>query len=213
MHQTRIVEAEALKQAELTTVELTSTKELKREREDGEAVADSEPSPNKKKAKPSFLCKFHGPDQRHYSDTCKVLKGETAKIKTARKKPSSNCCNDNPPDNQQQSNNNAKSNWTDTKKRPSASHSTGKLREAVHMTRKKAMEDAKSHHETQIENHLHVMQIQADAEQGTEKMHAMEVFVNSMRGDLSEEEEEQQGKLTQAHLDELAGSLSSEESQ
>jgi hypothetical protein len=68
--------------------------------------------------------------------------------------------------------------WTDAKKRPSASCATKQLREVVRMTLKRAMEDAKSHCKTQIKNDLHAMQIEVDAEQETEKMHAMEAFVS-----------------------------------
>jgi hypothetical protein len=124
--------AEALEQAELAIVKLTSTKETKREREDGEVVSDSKPSA-KKKAKPSFFC-----DQKHNSDTCKVLNAEIEKIKLARKKPSSNC-NDNPPNNQRQSNNksnnNAKSSWTDAKFHVDSSKQTAKSRCHVTMGR------------------------------------------------------------------------------
>jgi hypothetical protein len=75
------------------------------------------------------------------------------------------------------------------------------------MTQKKAMADANSSCcEMKIENGLHLMQIDVDAEQEIEKMHGMEVLINSMQGGISEEEEEQQDELTQAELDELAGS-------
>jgi hypothetical protein len=80
------------------------------------------------------------------------------------------------------------------------------------MTRKKAMQDAKAHHASQIDNDLNAMQIEIDSEEQIDKMKKMEPFINSMQGELSDQEEEgPTDELTQSEPDQLTGSLSDEE--
>jgi hypothetical protein len=78
------------------------------------------------------------------------------------------------------------------------------------MTRKKAMQDAKAHYALQIDNDLNAMQIEIDSEeQQNDKVKKMELFINSMQGELSEQEEEEPtDELTQSELEQLTGSLS-----
>jgi hypothetical protein len=70
---------EALEQAEVAIAELVSAKETKPDREEGE-IQPTKPS-SKKKAKTSFFCKVHGPDQRHNTNGCKVINAKIEKLK------------------------------------------------------------------------------------------------------------------------------------
>jgi hypothetical protein len=188
--------AEALETAEIAVTELAPVKkEEKHEREEGEMP--SHKSQPKKKAKTSFYCKMHGPDQRHNTENCKVINAEIEKLKG--RKPSYN--------NQQNGNNNAKPTWSETKKRQATSYSTEQLKEVVRMTRKKALEDAKSQYESQAQEELHQIEIKENAAQELDKMRQMELFVNNMVEDESDVMVEEDD-LTQAELDELTASLS-----
>jgi hypothetical protein len=112
--------AEALETAEVAIAELAPVKkEEKHEREEGEVP--SHKSPPKKKAKTSFYCKMHGPDQRHNTENCKVINAEIEKLKG--QKPSYNNHNNNG----QQSGNNTKTAWNKAKKRQAISYSTKQL--------------------------------------------------------------------------------------
>jgi hypothetical protein len=106
-----------------------------------------------------------------------------------------------------------KPNWSEiNKKRTNTSYSTEQLQDVICMTRKKAREDAKTHCASQIDNDLNAMQIEIDAGEQIGKMKKMELFINSMQGELSEQEEEgPTDELTQSELDQLTGSLSDEE--
>jgi hypothetical protein len=205
--------AEAMEQAQNAIAEAAgNNKENKRECEEGEVDADPSPNaPPKKKAKSSFCCKLHGYGQNHNTDQCEVLNAEFEKLKQNRKPRLFSGQQQTNPNNQQS---NAKPNWSEiNKKQTTTSHSTEQLQEVIRMTRKKAMEDAKTHHSSQIKNDLNAMQIEVDAGEQIDKMKKMELFINSMQGELSEQEEEEQvDELTQSELDQLAGSLSGEES-
>jgi hypothetical protein len=198
-----------MEQAQNAIAEATSnSKENKREYEEGKVDTDpSSKAPPKKKAKTPFYCELHGYGQNHNRDKCKVLNAEFEKIKQNRK-PRAFSGQQTNPNNQQP---NTKPNWSDVnKKRTNPSYSTEQLQEVIRMTRKKAMDDAKTHHASQIENDLNGMQIEIDAEEQVNKMHEIELSINSVQGELSEEEEEEWvDELTQAELDELSGSLSS----
>jgi hypothetical protein len=192
--------AEALETAEIAIAELAPAKDDdKRAIEDGEVAPATKPSP-KKKAKKSFFCKMHGPDQNHNTDTCKVIMGEIDRLKNEKsqgRKPNFSTQNNN-----QQS---AKPTWTD-RKRPATSYSTEQLKEVVRMTRRKAMEDAKSRYESKFQDELNAIEIDESATQEREKMRTMELFINDLVDEPSDMEEEEE--LTQAELDELAASFS-----
>ena len=190
--------AEALEQAEVAIAESAPAKEAKRDREDGEVPTTGKPA-LKKKVKTSFFCKMHGPDQRHNTDTCKVINAEIDRLKG--RKPTSN--------NQQDSTvGNAKKNWNENKKRLPISYSTEQLKEVVRMTRKKALEDAKARFDLQVQEEMHVLELNKDAAQELEKMKAMELFINNPIEDESDTGEASDDDLTQAELEELAASFS-----
>jgi hypothetical protein len=203
-----------MEQAQNAITEAVGTsinKENKREHEEGAVDADSSPKkPRKKKAKSAFCCKLHGYGQNHNTNQCKVLEGEFEKLKTNRKPKTFSGHQQTNPNNQQS---NVKPNWSEiNKKRTNTSYSTKQPQEVLHMTRKKAMQDAKARHASQIDNDLNVMQIEIDSEEQIDKMKKMELFINSMQGELSEQEEEgPTDELTQSKLDQLTGSLSNEE--
>jgi hypothetical protein len=73
------------------------------------------------------------------------------------------------------------------------------------MTRKKAMTDAKSRYDKQIQQDLHAIEILSDASEQKSKMQIMESFINNP--DKSEEDG-LNADLAQAELDELTASLS-----
>jgi hypothetical protein len=208
--------AEAMEQAQNAIAEASGTsfnKEKKREREEGEVDADSSPKASpKKKAKTAFYCELHGYGQNHNTDQCKILNAEFEKLKANRRpKTFSGQQQQINPNNQQS---NVKPNWSEiNKKRTNTSYSTKELQEVVRMTRKKAMQDAKAHHASQIDNDLNAMQIEIDSEEQNNKKKKMELFINSMQGEqLSEQEEEElTNELTQSKLEQLTGSLSDEE--
>ena len=188
--------AEALEQVEVAMLEMTPAKDTKRDREEGE-VALPKPTP-KKKANTAFFCKMHGPDQRHNTDSCKVINAEIERLKGRKPLFGNN--------NNQQSGGNTKQNY-ENKKRLAASYSTEQLKKVVCMTRKKAMEDAKTRFDKQVQDELNELETNNDAIQELEKMKAMELFINNAIEDESDMEEDTD-KLTQAKLDELAASFS-----
>ena len=190
--------AEALEQAEVAMAESAPAKESKCDREEGE-IPPVKPS-SKKKAKTSFFCKMHGPDQRHNTEGCKVINAEIERLKG--RKPSFNN------NNQQDSGSGSpKKIWTENKKRPAASYSTEQLKEVVRMTRKKALADAKTRFDTQVQEEMHTLEINDEARQEIKKMQAMELFINNPIEEESDLEEESK-ELTQAELDELTASFS-----
>ena len=193
-----ISKAEALETAEVAIAESAPANE-KRDLEEGEIASATKPSP-KKKAKKSFYCRLHGPDQNHKSDTCKVILAEIEKLQTEKsqgRKPSFSNTNNN-----QQG---TKSTWTD-RKRPATSYSTEQLKEVVRMTKKKVMQEAKAKYDSQLRDDLNAMEINEHETQEREKMHSMEVFMNNI---IDEEDSmEEEDELTQAELDELTTSLS-----
>jgi hypothetical protein len=72
-----------------------------------------------------------------------------------------------------------KPNWSEiNKRRTNTSYSTEQLQDGVCMTRKKAMEDAKAHCASQIDNDLNAMQIEIDSEEQNDKMKKMELCIN-----------------------------------
>ncbi len=137
-----LAKAEALEQAEVAIAKMAPAPDkqqgTKHDREEGKVP---QKQGFKKKAKTAFYCKMHGPDQRHNTDGCKVINAEIEKLK-GRKPP--------PYNNQQQGSEPRK--WTDNKnKRPSATtYTTEQLKEVVRMTRKKAMQDAKTKFDAQV---------------------------------------------------------------
>jgi hypothetical protein len=169
-------------------------------------VADAK-QPPKKKAKQAFYCKVHGADQRHNTDTCKVVIAQIEKIKQARKPLFNNNNNNN-----QQGASAGRTAWTDNRnKRPAVSYSTEQLKEVVRMTKKKTMEEAKARYESQMQEELHAIRINEDAGQEVEKMRTMELFINDLvdeGSDMEDEAEQDRDELTQAELDELTSSLS-----
>jgi hypothetical protein len=79
---------EALEMAEIPLADLSPTKESNNKHKQGEE--EEVPLPRllpKKKAKLSFFCKMHGPDQRHNTSECKVINGEIERLKGVRKPP------------------------------------------------------------------------------------------------------------------------------
>jgi translation elongation factor P/translation initiation factor 5A len=109
--------------------------------------------------------------------------------------------------NGQQSGNNAKPAWNEAKKRQATSYPTKQLKEVVRITRKKALEDAKSQYESQAQEELHQIEIKENAAQELDKMRQMELFINNMVEDESNVMEEED-ELTQAKLDEPTASPS-----
>jgi hypothetical protein len=71
--------AKALEMAEIAIAELMPARDDKHDHEEGE-VPLTKPPP-KKKAKPSFYCKMHGPDQRHKTSNSKVISCEIERLK------------------------------------------------------------------------------------------------------------------------------------
>ena len=136
---------------------------------------------------------MHGPDQRHNTDDCKVINAEIEKLKG--KKPSFN--------NQQDK----KTSWND-RKRTAISYSTEQMKDVVRMTRKKAMVDAKSKYEEQLQEELHAIEIRSDESEHKSKMQAMELFINNPDGESDMEGGDDD--LTQAEIDELTASISEE---
>jgi hypothetical protein len=182
--------AEALEQAEGAIAELAPAKEDKHDREEGDNAPRSPPA---KKQKKSFYCRMHGPDQRHNTDDCKVINAEIEKLKG--KKPSFN--------NQQEK----KPNWSD-RKRTATSYLTEQMKDVVRLTRKKAMVDAKSLYEEQLQEELHAIEIRSDASEQKSKMQIMELFINNPDG--GSDMEGGDDDLTQAEIDELTTSISNE---
>ena len=187
-----------MEQAEVAIAEMAPAPDLqqgtKRDREAGK-IAPKEGF--KKKAKTAFYCKMHGPNQRHSTENCKVINAEIEKLK-GRKPP--------PYNNQQQGSEPRK--WTDNKnKRPSATtYTTEQLKEVVRMTRKKAMQDAKTKFDAQVLDELHALEIRDNAVQELQKMNDMEVFVNNPVPSIESESDDDE--LTQVELEELALSFS-----
>ena len=195
-----IAKAEALEQAEGAIAEQSTAK---RERDDGEVVADGDkkPSAQKKKPKTSFYCKMHGHDQRHNTVDCKVINAEIDKLKQGKKTSFSS--------NNNQQSDRSKTTWNaDNKtKRTGTTYSTEQLKEVVRMTRKKALTDAKDRYDTSLQEELNAIEIQSDSSDQIAKMKVMELFINEPDSD---EEENKKGDtdLTQAEIDELSASLS-----
>jgi hypothetical protein len=164
-----LAKAKALEQAEVAIAEMapTPTKEstTKHDQEDNE-IANKQGF--KKKAKTAFYCKMHGPDQRHNTNGCKVINAEIEELKG--QKP--------PPYNNQQQGSEAKK-WTDNKnKRPSATtYTTKQLKEVVWTTRKKAMQDAKTKFDAQVQDELHALEIHDNAVQELQKMNNMKCLL------------------------------------
>jgi hypothetical protein len=105
-----LFKAEALKQAEVIIAEAAPAKEPKSDQEEAKISTKEKPA-MKKKAKTSFFCKMHGPDQRHNTDTCKVINAKIERLK-GQKPPYFNNNN-----NQQDSTTGSpKKNWTESKK-------------------------------------------------------------------------------------------------
>jgi hypothetical protein len=75
------------------------------------------------------------------------------------------------------------------------------------MTQKKAIKDAKTQFDKQVQEELHALEINNDAAQELETMRTMELFINHPIDDESNMEEEND-ELTQAKLDKLTASFS-----
>jgi hypothetical protein len=73
------------------------------------------------------------------------------------------------------------------------------------MTCKKAMQDAKTKFDAQVQDELHALEICNNATQELQKMQDMQVFINHPVPSI---ESESDNDLTQAELDELALSFS-----
>jgi hypothetical protein len=194
-----LAKAEALEQAEVAIAEMAPAPDQQQgTKHDHEAGKIAPKEGSKKKAKTAFYCKMHGPDQRHNTENCKVINAEIEKLKG--RKP--------PPYNNQQQGSEQRKQWTDNKnKRPSATtYTTEQLKEVVRITRKKAMRDAKTKFDAQVQDELHAIEIRENAAQEVQKMNDMEVFVNNLVP--STESESEDDTLTQAELEELAFSFS-----
>jgi hypothetical protein len=194
-----LAKAEALEQAEVAIAEMAPAPDQQQgTKHDREAAEIAPKEGSKKKAKTAFYCKMHGPDQRHNTENCKVINAEIEKLKG--RKP--------PPYNNQQQGSEQRKQWTDNKnKRPSATtYTTEQLKEVVRITRKKAMRDAKTKFDAQVQDELHAIEIRENAAQEVQKMNDMEVFVNNLVP--STESESEDDTLTQAELEELAFSFS-----
>jgi hypothetical protein len=74
------------------------------------------------------------------------------------------------------------------------------------MTRKKAMRDAKTKFDAQVQEELHALEICDNAVQELQKMNDMEVFVNNPVPSIESESDDDE--LTQVKLEELALSFS-----
>jgi uncharacterized protein YaaW (UPF0174 family) len=74
------------------------------------------------------------------------------------------------------------------------------------MTRKKAMRDAKTKFDAQVQDELHALEIRDNAVQELQKMNDMEVFVNNPVPSIESESDDDE--LTQVELEELALSFS-----
>jgi hypothetical protein len=137
-----LAKVEALEQAEVAFAEMAPVpnKEqgTKHNQEEGELMPKQG---FKKKAKTAFYCKIHGPDQLQNTNSCKVINAEIKRLK-GQKPPYNN--------NNQQQGSDGKKNWTNNKNKcPSATtYTTEQLKEVVQITRKKAMQDAKTKFKT-----------------------------------------------------------------
>ena len=186
-----LAKAEALEQAEVAIAKMAPAPDkqqgTKHDREEGKVP---QKQGFKKKAKTAFYCKMHGPDQRHNTDGCKVINAEIEKLK-GRKPP--------PYNNQQQGSEPRK--WTDNKnKRPSATtYTTEQLKEVVRMTRKKAMQDAKTKFDAQVLDELHALEIRDNAVRELQKMSDIEVFVNNPVPSIESESDDDE--LTKVELE------------
>jgi hypothetical protein len=76
------------------------------------------------------------------------------------------------------------------------------------MTCKKAMQDAKTKFDAQVQDELHVLETSITEAQERRKMQDMEAFINHPTDDEESDTEEEIDDLTQAELDELAVSFS-----
>jgi hypothetical protein len=128
----------------------------------------------------------------------KVINAEIEKLK-GQKPPFNNNNNNN---NQQHSlplNN--KKTWNDSRKRPTpTSYLTEQLKEIVQMTSKKAMQDAKTKFDAQVQDKLHVIESSITEAQEIRKMQDMEAFINHPTNDKESDTEEEINDLTQASL-------------
>jgi translation elongation factor P/translation initiation factor 5A len=73
------------------------------------------------------------------------------------------------------------------------------------MTCKKAMQDAKTKFDAQVQDKLHAVEIRDNGVQELQKMNDMEVFVNNPVTTIKSESDD---KITQVELEELALSFS-----
>ena len=73
------------------------------------------------------------------------------------------------------------------------------------MTKKKVMEKAKANFELQLQDDLCTMSVDGNVAQDRAKMHEMEKFMNDLI-DADESDVEEEQKLAQAKIDELAAS-------
>ena len=196
-----LTKAEALETAEAAVVEMTTTKDDKREYEEGEIAPATKPSP-KKKAKASYFCKMHGAGQNHNTDTCKVILAQIERLKqTKRDRNPSSFGNTS---NNQQS---AKPAWSD-KKRPATSYSTEQMKTIVRMTKKKVAEDAKTKYDALLSEELNAIDMNQDAIDHDDKMHTMELFVNNLIDDDDTSAMEEEGdEITEADIQELTSSF------
>jgi hypothetical protein len=138
--------------------EMAPAKETQHDR-DGEILPNKQVS--KIKAKTGFYCKTHGPGQHHNINGCKVINAEIKRLKG--QKPSFY-------NQQDSSSGNIKKTWTENKKCPATSYTTKQLKKVVCMMQKKAMEDAKTKFDAQLQDELHALEIRNDVAQELQKM-------------------------------------------
>jgi hypothetical protein len=72
------------------------------------------------------------------------------------------------------------------------------LKKVVAKTQKKAMEDAKALFNKQVQEEMHAFELNNEAAQELERMHAMEIFINNPINDESDMEDRSNNELTQA---------------